>query len=124
MSKSWWLTCAIMLCAVPVWADCEKTKTDYDVVYCGTKIYLQADKELNDAYQKLVGKLNAEGKKNLKAGQLAWIDARNKQCTEGRADAILVDLDCATHTTVERTQFLNDRHRECVSAGCMNSKLR
>lgn len=114
---------AVLLYAATAWADCDKTKTDYDVVYCGTKIYLQADHELNDAYKKLVGKLNAEGKKLLKSGQLAWIETRNTQCTMRRANDILVNLDCATHTTVERTQFLNDRYRECVSAGCMASKL-
>jgi uncharacterized protein YecT (DUF1311 family) len=117
------LTFAFWLCTVTAWADCDKTKTDYDVVYCGTKIYLQADKELNDSYQKLVSKLNADGKQRLKTGQLAWIETRNKQCTERRGQNILVDLDCATRTTVERTHFLNDRYRECVSAGCMNSKL-
>ena len=108
---------------VTAWADCDKTKTDYDVVYCGTKVYLQADKELNDAYQKLRGKLSAESKERLKIGQRAWIDSRNQQCTERRSNMILVDLDCATDTTVKRTQFLTDRYRECVSAGCMPSKL-
>src|SRR5262249_21919345 len=116
MQNGWWMVWVIVLCTAPAWGDCEKTKTGYDAVYCGLKIYLQADRELNDAYQKLVGKLNAEGKQSLKTAQLAWIDARTKDCTEGRADAILVDLDCATRTTVERTQFLNERYRECVSA--------
>jgi len=61
---------------------------------------------------------------SLKAGQLAWIETRNRQCTETRGESILVDLDCATRTTVERTQFLTDRQRECLSTGCVNSKLR
>jgi len=117
------LTFVALLWAATTWADCDKTTTDYDVVYCGTKIYLQADKELNDAYQKLVGKLNTDGKKLLKTGQRAWIETRNQQCAEKRERSILVDLDCATHATVARTQFLTDRHRECVSTGCMNSKL-
>jgi uncharacterized protein YecT (DUF1311 family) len=125
MVKGWWLLCAVVLCIVPAWGDCEKTKSDYDVVYCLSKIYLQADKELNASYQKLVGKLKAaDDKRSLKTAQLAWIEARNKRCTEARADTTLVDLDCATRTTVERTQFLNDRYRECVSAGCMSNKLR
>lgn len=118
------VTLIVLLYTAIAWADCDKTKTDYDAVYCGAKIYIQADKELNDAYQKLVSKLKTDDKKLLKTGQLAWIEARNTQCTERRAKDILVDLDCATRTTVERTQFLNDRHRECVSAGCMPSKLR
>ncbi len=115
---------ASLLWAATTWADCTKTTSDYDVVYCGTKLYLQADKELNDSYQKLAGKLNSDGKQRLKAGQLAWIETRNRQCTETRGESILVDLDCATRTTVERTQFLTDRQRECLSTGCVNSKLR
>jgi uncharacterized protein YecT (DUF1311 family) len=57
---------ASLLWAATTWADCTKTTSDYDVVYCGTKLYLQADKELNDIYQKLVGKLNTDGKQRLK----------------------------------------------------------
>lgn len=112
-----------LLFAAPVWADCEKTRSDYDVVYCSTKIYIEADKELNEAYKKLVGKLDMEGRKLLKEAQLAWIKSRNQNCSETRRTEILLDMDCAIKATVERTQFLNDRHRECVSAGCMNSKL-
>jgi uncharacterized protein YecT (DUF1311 family) len=122
--RKYCLAFVALLWAATTWADCNKTTSDYDVVYCGTKLYLQADKELNDVYQKLVGKLNTDGKKLLKTGQLAWIESRNRQCTETRSDSILVDLDCATRTTVERTQFLTDRQRECLSTGCMNSKLR
>jgi uncharacterized protein YecT (DUF1311 family) len=118
------LTFVTLLWAATTWADCNKTASDYDVVYCGTKLYLQADKELNDVYQKLVGKLNTDGKKLLKTGQLAWIESRNSQCSETRKDSILVNLDCATRTTVARTQFLTDRQRECLSTGCMNDKLR
>jgi len=123
MSK-YCLTFVALLWAATTWADCNKTTSDYDVVYCGTKLYLQADKELNGVYKKLVGKLNTGGKKLLKTGQLAWIETRNSQCTETRGASILVDLDCATRTTVERTQFLTDRQRECLSTGCVNSKLR
>jgi len=118
------LTGIALVWAATAWADCTKTTSDYDVVYCGTKLYLQADKELNEIYQKLVGKLNTDGKQRLKAGQLAWIETRNRQCTETRGESILVDLDCATRTTVERTQFLTDRQRECLSTGCMNNQLR
>src|SRR5262245_59855118 len=113
-----------LLWAATTWADCNKTTSDYDVVYCGTKLYLQADKELNEVYQKLLGQLNTDGTKLLKTEQLAWIEPRNRQCTETRGESILVDLDCATRTTVARTQFLTDRQRECLSTGCMNNKLR
>ena len=122
--NKYFLVCIVLLWAATTWADCIKTTSDYDVVYCGTKLYLQADKDLNDVYHQLVGKLNTDGKQLLKTGQLAWIETRNHQCTETRGNTILVDLDCATRTTVERTQFLTDRQRECLSTGCMNSKLR
>lgn len=122
--RKYFLTFVALLWAATTWADCNKTTSDYDVVYCSTKLYLQADKELNDVYKKLVGKLNTDGKKLLKTGQLAWIETRNHQCTETRGDSILVNLACATQTTVERTQFLTDRQRECLSTGCMNNKLR
>ena len=88
------------------------------------KIYIEADKKLNEAYKKLSAKLDMEGRKLLKDAQLAWIKARNQNCSETRRSEILLDMDCAANTTIEWTQFLNDRHRECVSAGCMNSKLR
>jgi uncharacterized protein YecT (DUF1311 family) len=119
-----WMMLAMVLCTATAWADCEKTQSDYDVVYCSSKIYMQADKELNEAYKKLVGKLDTAGKKLLKEGELAWIQTRNQDCSERRPNKILLNLDCATSATVSRTQFLNDRYRECVSAGCMNSKLR
>jgi len=122
--NKYFLVCIVLLWAATTWADCIKTTSDYDVVYCGTKLYLQADKDLNDVYHQLVGKLNTDGKQLLKTGQLAWIETRNHQCTETRGNTILVDLDCAARTTVERTQFLTDRQRECLSTGCMNSKLR
>ena len=122
--NKYFLVCIVLLWAAATWADCTKTTSDYDVVYCGTKLYLEADKALNEVYHQLVGKLNTDGKQLVKTGQLAWIETRNHQCTETRGSTILVDLDCATRTTVERTQFLTDRQRECLSTGCMNSKLR
>lgn len=118
------LMLALVVLTATAWADCEKTNSDYDVVYCSGKLYMQADKELNEAYKKLVGKLDAAGKKLLKEGELAWIKSRNQDCSETRPNKILLNLDCATSATVERTQFLNDRYRECASTGCMNSKLR
>ena len=78
------LSVALFLWAATTWADCNKTTSDYDVVYCGTKLYLQADKELNDVYPKLLAKLNTDGKQLLKTGQLAWIEGRNRQCSETR----------------------------------------
>ena len=66
---------------------------------------------------------DAGGKQSLKSGQLAWIEKRNKTCSKREPSGFYVNLDCATQTTIERAQFLQDRVRECVSAGCQNSKL-
>ncbi len=120
------LILAIMLCAAGAAqanSACDKPRKDFDGLYCLNKVYQEADKELNDNYGKLAARLDAEGKKRLKAGQLRWIDERNGSCSRREANAFFVDLECATGTTIKRSQFLQDRVRECASAGCQNSKL-
>ena len=102
---------------------CDKPKNDFDGLYCLNKVYQEADKELNDNYQKLSVKLDADGKKGLKKGQLAWISERNQSCSKAEANRFYVDLQCATDITISRSQFLQNRVRECTSSGCQNSKL-
>ena len=117
---------AILLCAAGAAqanSACDRPKDDFDGLYCLNKVYQEADKELNENYGKLTSKLDAEGKRRLKAGQLNWIQQRNSNCSRTEADAFYVNLRCATNTTIERSQFLQNRVRECVSAGCQNSKL-
>ena len=115
----------ILSCMVPAYADnCDKPKDNFDGLYCLNKVYMQADKDLNEAYQKLQAKLDPEGRNLLKTRQLAWIDKRNNQCSHLDEKGFFVNLRCATNTTVSQLQFLQDRHRECISAGCMNSKLK
>jgi len=103
---------------------CSNPNTDFDQVYCYTKLFIQADADLNVAYKNLVAKLNADGRAALKQGELAWIKTRNGKCTETRSNDILVDLDCSVAQTVSRTNWLNDRLRECSASGCMNEKLK
>jgi uncharacterized protein YecT (DUF1311 family) len=120
------LVLAILLCAAGAAqanSACDTPKNNFDDLYCLNKVYQEADKELNDNYGKLAGKLDADGKKRLKAGQLRWMNERNGSCSRHEASAFLVDLECATNTTIKRSQFLQDRVRECASAGCQNSKL-
>lgn len=105
-------------------SNCDNPRDDFDGLYCLNKVYLQADKELNELYGKLNSKLDSSGKSTLKQGQLAWIDNRNQRCSQRDSAGFWVNLNCATRTTIDRTQFLNDRLRECSSAGCMNSRLR
>lgn len=102
---------------------CDSPKNDFDGLYCLNKVYQEADKELNENYKKLSAKLDNTGKQALKSGQLSWMAARNQSCSKSDASDFYVNLDCATRTTIARSQFLQDRVRECVSAGCLNSKL-
>jgi uncharacterized protein YecT (DUF1311 family) len=102
---------------------CDTPKNDFDGLYCLSKVYQEADKEINEQYKKLQAQLDSKGKAALKAGQLAWIETRNANCSKRETERFYVDLDCATNTTVERLRFIQDRSRECSSAGCQNSKL-
>ncbi|NHQ86175.1 DUF1311 domain-containing protein [Iodobacter sp. HSC-16F04] len=117
---------ALMLCfsgAVFANSACDAPKNDFDGLYCLNKVYQEADKELNENYKKLSAKLDSAGKKTLKTGQLSWIEERNSKCSKREATGFFVNLDCATSTTISRSQFLQDRIRECSSSGCQNSKL-
>jgi uncharacterized protein YecT (DUF1311 family) len=102
---------------------CDRPRNDFDDLYCLNKVYQEADSELNANYKKLMTKLDASGSAALKKRQLAWIEDRNRRCSYRDGMDFFVNLDCATQTTIQRAQFLQDRHRECVSSGCQNSKL-
>jgi uncharacterized protein YecT (DUF1311 family) len=102
---------------------CDKPHDDFDGLYCLNKVYQQADQDLNADYSKLLGLLNAEGAQLLRTGQLTWIRTRNAECSQHIGTRFLVDLSCATRTTITRNRFLEDRVRECVSSGCRNSRL-
>lgn len=117
----------LMTLAAPLLAqansNCDKPVNDFDGLYCLNKVYVEADKELNDKYRDLVGLLDSAGKAALKKGQITWIKQRNSQCSRREADGFFVNLECATQQTISRVQFLQDRARECKSSGCLNSKL-
>jgi uncharacterized protein YecT (DUF1311 family) len=119
--------CAIVLlaiaCASAADSACDHPQNNFDGLYCMNKVYLQADKELNEAYGKLAKKLDAPAKKSLKSGQLKWMEERNGTCSFSDDRGFYVNMDCATNRTVARVQFLNDRLRECESTGCQTDKL-
>ncbi|MCW3480646.1 lysozyme inhibitor LprI family protein [Neisseriaceae bacterium JH1-16] len=120
------LAALLLLCLSPLAfanSSCDKPKNDFDGLYCLNKIYQQADQDLNDSYGELAKLLDANGRKLLKSSQLGWIRSRNDSCSYRDGRGFFVNLDCATSTTIERVQFLNDRKRECKSSGCLNSKL-
>lgn len=102
---------------------CDNPKDDFDGLYCLNKIYQEADRELNANYRTLVPLLDAAGKAKLKSGQLSWLNTRNAECSRKDATGFYVNLGCATSTTIQRSQFLQDRIRECKSSGCLNSQL-
>jgi uncharacterized protein YecT (DUF1311 family) len=102
---------------------CDRVTNDFDGLYCLNKVYQQADTDLNVAYKQLVAKLDAEGRAKLKAGEAQWMAERNASCSMHKDGGFYVDLDCATQMTIDRTRFLQDRVRECISSGCRNSRL-
>ena len=102
---------------------CDKVTNDFDGLYCLNKVYQQADVDLNTAYKALVARLDADGRATLRQHQLQWMAERNASCSKREGNSFFVDLDCATRVTIDRTRFLQDRVRECVSSGCMNSRL-
>ena len=104
--------------------NCTVPGNSFDDVYCLTRVYVRADDELTVAYQRLLKKLPASAQVTLRRTQRAWIAARNADCTERdsrRGDVIYIG--CAVDRTTSRTNFLNDRYRECLSVGCQLAKL-
>jgi uncharacterized protein YecT (DUF1311 family) len=102
---------------------CDRVTNDFDGLYCLNKVYQQADADLNTAYKALVSHLDAGARATLRQHQLQWMAERNASCSMRKDNAFYVDLDCATRVTIDRTRFLQDRVRECVSSGCMVSRL-
>lgn len=119
------LAIALLAISSAAWANssCDSPKNDFDGLYCLNKVYQQADTDLNTAYKGLNTKLDVAGRATLKQGQLAWMRQRNDSCSMHKGSGFYVDLNCATQTTIERTRFVQDRLRECVSSGCRNSQL-
>ncbi|HEY4374841.1 MAG TPA: lysozyme inhibitor LprI family protein [Burkholderiales bacterium] len=102
---------------------CKAPNSDFDQVYCYSKLFMQADADLNKVYGDLRKKLDKEGQNLLKTSELAWIKERNGKCAENRGTEILVNLDCTVDQTTQRTNWLSDRLRECTAAACKNEKL-
>ena len=102
---------------------CDTPRNDFDGLYCLSKVYQQADSDLNSAFSRLRDRLDADGRTALRTGQLAWLRTRDQSCSRHEDTGFYVNLACATHTTIARTQFLQSRYRECISSGCLNSRL-
>ena len=114
----------LSLIALPVMADnCDKPRDDFDGLYCLNKVYQESDKELNESYKALRDYLTDEQKAVLKKTQVAWINTRNDECSFRRNGTFFVSLSCTTALTIERTNQLRDRIRECKATGCQAGKL-
>lgn len=119
------VTSAVFMFPMLSWGaqNCDKPVNDFDGLYCLTKVYLEADKELNNSYTKLNKVLSSTQKSKLKRGQLAWMRDRNDQCSYHDEGGFYVNMDCATRTTIKRVNFLNERARECSAGSCRDSRL-
>lgn len=103
--------------------NCDNPRDDFDGLYCMNKIYMKADEELNSSFKELRLLLNADEKKALLKTQLQWIETRNSTCSMKNSQGFFVNLNCVKNTTIERTNILRDRIRECKATGCQLSKL-
>ena len=103
--------------------NCDKPINGFDGLYCLTKVYLEADAELNSSYAKVNKLLNASQKSKLKQGQIAWIRERDNKCSYEDEDGFYINMGCATRRTTDRVNFLNDRLRECKAGSCRDSRL-
>lgn len=104
--------------------NCDHPRDSFDGLYCLNKVYAQADRELTVKYKELRGQLRPADRKVLKRTEIKWIEARNSDCSWHHNGGFFVNLRCATDMTVQRTDFLNDRIRECTATGCQPSQLR
>ena len=95
-----------LLASLPMMAfansNCDKPVNDFDGLYCLSKVYFEADKDLNESYKELVSLLDSTGKATLKQSQLAWMKQRNSGCSRRDGEEFLVNMDCATNKTISR----------------------
>ncbi len=109
--------------SLPARADCEDPKNAFDDVYCYSKLYIEADADLNKAYGDLAKLLSKDEKSILKKGELSWMRARNAKCSRQEGEDNFVDLNCAVDETRSRIGFLEERAQECKASKCQAGKL-
>ncbi len=114
----------VSICLAAHADNCDHARNSLDAIHCNNIIYQKADKELNSTYQQLVKKLKVNEKKTLRSAQIRWIKQRDQACTMNSVDMReVIDSACLLDQTTSRTNWLNDRLRECNTVGCMKSKL-
>lgn len=99
-------------------AACDNAKSDFDDVYCASKVYIHADDDLNTVYGKTAKLLDKDGKAKLKKSEVAWIKARNQACNRRDDTGNYINLDCATDWTRQRIDVLNSVADSCKAGTC------
>ena len=118
------LVASLSIVSLSAWADnCDNARNDFDEFYCKDKLYLQADRDLNQAYGALMKALPSSARPTLKSVQLDCMRERDRACIDKRDGEIVLYVNCRLNRTVNQTNFLNDRLRECKSTGCQPSRL-
>ncbi len=103
--------------------NCDRPRDDFDGLYCLNKVYIETDADLNRVYRELSARLAAADRTILTSRQLQWIEQRNVTCSRKMDGGFFVNLQCATNTTRQRLEVIQERLRECKSSGCQPSKL-
>ena len=108
--------------SLPLTANAQ-TQTEMNIT--AGKTYDKADKTMTVAYKKLMGKLDAKGKARLKKAQIAWIKFRDAEAefrsseSEGGSMHPMVESDCLTEITNQRTKELNAAYKVFTTEGAM-----
>jgi len=110
-------TCLALLAVAissSVYAKCERNEYGvYEENTCAYEAQEKADKQLNVVYRDLMSVQDEEGKKKLKAAQMAWIKYRDAELTfvysvESGSIGQLVAANQHERITRERTKILSD----------------
>jgi uncharacterized protein YecT (DUF1311 family) len=99
--------------------ECDKYATGYDKTYCMGKLFIESDKELNDAYKDLKSLLQGDVKKQLTLTQRDWMQYRDATCSQEKA----INVECNYKLNRERAEYLRDRLRECKTGTCRNDMI-
>lgn len=98
---------------------CDHYNTSYDKTYCFAKLFMESDKELNTVYKSLKNTVKGSTKKELTQVQRNWIKYRDQSCEYTGS----IDVNCNYRVNKERTEFLQDRLRECKTGNCRSELI-
>lgn len=87
------------------------TTASYAQTDCAAKALLASDKAVKKAYQRLKKQLSPEIAKGLAQTQQDWQRHRDMACGKG-------NIECHYRANRERTQYLQDRLKECKAGAC------